>query len=1045
VSTHQRKFILWIASVGLVIALATGGILWLISRVPSLNDQIPPNQNPTIVLITSPERGSSWPADAFIPVRVSVESEAAITQLELWVDGELHRSLDLGSSQRSTLLETINWLPIATGKHRLVAYVQDVSGQRSVSNIVDVTASEPAGFGVVEAGASPAESLEPRSILPPGSSDQYPPSSLPSPASAPLAISYQPPSSFSVWLADLFNADVPLPEAPELSYALDGCTVNLLVKDQTESELGYFIYRSSPGSSAFERIDVIGKIDQGNTAQHSDPDQKGPLDYYVAAFNQAGESPSNPVHIKSTAPGCQADGMQDTRADGFDFTLPPDVTLAYVYYAYNGGGYSRYPSNPDSFLTPIKHAVSLDTLIDSIVSWAPYPVSTVDLVLWGWEGGSLVNLGAFHTLVDRSDLTFCNLGTNCTGDVAGNFKTTLGTVASNAEDQVHEFYWISTARGTTEILWQIATQPFLAGFQSHPAGLVAAGCQKGSKNGSFLVDFADLNAYLPGPAGCGMASSEWSLMPDFSIENILFQPENTTYYARFTPMMGNQPAGDPSNTVIINYGPGEDLIEPVIEEHLPLIYQVEIVDFQPIKLADMTYWGCVSIVSLDYQRIWNSFRDSYPSVITDKFIDALAGDLYDELKKVQDNNMIVCPTAYEGGDDYSVIEEWSSSLKEGLTAFWEAVQSAIEGIKSTAVDLAAGALNTIGIPCDDTCKAGLKFGIETGLTYFTGVPPTLPDFDQLVDEGINYAIQLAAAEAGIPCPEACQDALRSGLEEVADLVKQTSSQPACVDADWANLLGKNAFCLPDGVETDPVPEGLHEPAGVVVKITRPSSTSGIPTPDYDYFDMPSYVLRVRVFESNPEAAGRTYTYDYYYSAPGWDGLDFDDLLGGTVVAEQNDVVEADPTNYQTDSKYFTLTVTPAEVAGQTFLPQSIPVPPLAPGEEFTIPMSLGQDSYYFDEHVAALFNALSARNLTLDEVGSRDGFMGLGGSQGKYFDWNCLYNGGTVKVEAEIYCLSVPTGLSGTTGPTENSYLVPCGAKAEPFFRQIETPLCQPK
>ncbi len=1043
-TAHQRKLILWIASVGLVIALLAGGILWVISRVPSLNDQLPVNHNPTIVLITGPKNNSSWPADAFIPVQVSVESETAITQLELWVDGALRETYDLHSSQRSTLVETFNWLPVASGKHRLLAYAQDVTGQRSVSNIINITASEPVGFGVVEAGASPAESLESRSILPPVSADEFPLSSLPFPGSAPPAISFQPPSSFSVWLADLFNSDATLPVAPGLSYALDGCTVNLLIKDQTESEMGYFIYRSSPGSSAFERIDVIGKIDQGDTAQFSDPDQKGPLDYYVAAFNQAGESPSTPVHVITTAPGCQADGLQNAQANGFEFTLPPAVTLAYVYYAYNGGVYSRYPAAPDSFLTPIKHTVSLNTLIDSIVSWAPYPVSTVDLVLWGWEGGSLVNLGAFHTLVDRSDLTICNLGTGCTGDVASNFKTTYGTVASNVDDQTHEFYWTTTAPGATQILWQIASQPFQSGFQSRPAGLVAAGCQEGSSSGSFLVDFADLDAYFPGPVGCGTPELNWSLTPDFAIENLLLQTENKTYYARFIPMIGNQPAGDPSNTVIINYGPGENLIEPVIEDHLPLIYQVEIVDFQPIKLPDMDYWGCVSIVSLDYDKIYDAFHDQMSLIFSDDQIEGIARDLYNELKAVQDKDMIVCPTAYQGGDDYSVIEEWSSSLKEGLTAFWEAVQSAVEGIKGAAVDLAAGALNSLGIPCDDTCKAGLKFGIETGMTYFTGVPPTLPDFDQLVDEGINYAIQLAAAEAGIPCPEECQDALRSGLEEVADLVKQTGSQPACVDADWAHLLGKNAFCLPDGVETEPVAEGLHQPAGVVVKITRPISTAGIPTPDYDYFAMPSYLLRVRVSETNPGAAGRTYTYDYYYSGPGGNGLDFDDLLAGNVVAEENDVVEGDPTNYQTDSKYFTLTVTPGEVAGQVFLPQSIPVPPLAPGQSFTIPMSLGQDSYYFDEHVASLFEALAARDLTIDQVGSRDGFMGIGGSKGIYYDWGCLYNGGTVKVEAELYCLSVPTGLSGTTGPTENSQLVPCGAEAVPMIRQIETPLCQP-
>jgi hypothetical protein len=1034
VTAQGKRILIWITSVVLAAGLITGGILWGISQIPPISNQLPPNQAPMIVIIGSPGNNTSWPADAFIPVRVSLQSETPIEQLELWVDGNLHQTVTPEPTSYPEMAQTLSWLPVETGRHRLYVYAQDEEGLRSISNIVTITAIEPAGFAVVESGVSPVENPAQHDILPPGTSNQPQPSSPPPPESAPLAISFQPPSGFSLWLADYLASDATLPDPPELSYSLDGCTVNLLIKDKSDSELGYFVYRSSPGSSAFERIDILGKIDQGGTIQFSDPDQKGPLDYYVAAFNQAGESPSNPIQAKFSDPNCLADTLHRTNPESIDYSFPPSVNLAYVYYAYNSGAYSRFPAEPGTFLNPTNHKLNLDLFVDSVVSWAPYPVSTVDLVLWGWEGGSLVNLGAWHVQVDRSDLTICNLGTGCTGDVASNFKSTYGTIASNAEDQLHEFYWTTTARGTTDILWQISTQPFQAGFQPHPAGLVAAGCQPGSGNGSFLVDFADLNAYLPGPAGCGSSDPTWYITPYLSIENLFSQSESMTYYARFTPMTGNQPAGDPSNTVLIHYGPGEDVIEAVIEEHLPPIYQIEIVDFQPIKLPDMTYWGCVSIISLDYDKIYDSFYKRLSPVFTDSKIKELATDLYNELKAVQDNNMIVCPTAYQGGDDdSSILSEWGSSLMEGLNAFWETIQSAVEGIKNTAVNLAAEAINTLGIDCEATCKANLKFGIETGLTYFTGVPPTLPDFDKLVDEGINYAIQMAAAEAGIPCTEECQDALRNGLKEVADLVKQTSSQPACVDADWAHLLGKNAFCFPEGVVTEPVPEGLRENAGVAVRITRPVSTAGIPTPDYSYFDMPAFVLRVRVFETNPGAAGRTYTYDYYYKVPSW----VEEFLG----SEQNEVIQSDHTSYNSQNyKYFTISATPVDVGGQVFLPHSIPIPPLTPGEEFTIPMSLGQDIYYFDEHIVALDEALKARGLATEDVTNEAGLVGVGG----WDDWDCLYNGGTIKVRAELYCLSVPTGLSGTTGPTEDSYLVPCGAEAEPFIFQITSPLCQP-
>ncbi|MFN2280210.1 MAG: hypothetical protein ACK2TZ_00005, partial [Anaerolineales bacterium] len=273
------------------------------------------------------------------------------------------------------------------------------------------------------------------------------------------------------------------------------------------------------------------------------------------------------------------------------------------------------------------------------------------------------------------------------------------------------------------------------------------------------------------------------------------------YFIRFTPMAGNLPAGKPSNTVEILAKPGESVLEPVIVDHLPEIYQVEIVDYTPIKNMDPQYWGCVFITGLDYNAIWNYYRSIYPGNISDAMISQFADRIYNDLNYAVQNNLIVCPAPYQKSDSGSVLSEWGSMFVDSLQEIWDGVVSAFNALKGEIVDQIAGAINKLGIPCDTECKAGLKLGLEIGIAYFTGMPPNLPSFEELKEQGIEYAIEMAAAEAGIPCPEACQQVLREGVEEVVDLAAQNNSQPGCVDENWANVLGKHSLCLPPGVDT----------------------------------------------------------------------------------------------------------------------------------------------------------------------------------------------------------------------------------------------------
>ncbi len=477
----------------------------------------------------------------------------------------------------------------------------------------------------------------------------------------------------------------------------------------------------------------------------------------------------------------------------------------------------------------------------------------------------------------------------------------------------------------------------------------------------------------------------------------------------------------------------------MVLDHLPNPYHIEITSFSPIKWADPTYWGCVYIKSLDYNTIWNSLRSSLPSTFSDQQVTQLAQHTYNLLNTAMLNGQPVCPAPYEKPDE-SIFSEWGDMLMSALNEVWNTIVDAFNALKNGIVEIAANVINALGIECGQTCKERLMTGLEIGITYFTGIPPTLPNFEELKEMGMDYAIELAAAEAGVPCPQECKDVLRSGLEQVFDAAfKQNQNQPGCVSENYSQAMGKAPLCLPPGVETEPVPEGLVHPAMVTLKVTN--TTPGV-SPLYSYADQPAYVVRLEVKVNNPHLVGKTLTYTYRYSV-------------------QKPLVEPSSDNPQsktplpdwmqelletgmpetTESGFIVLHVPiTGELIGSAFVSQSISIPALAPSQSVTIPVSLQPAyDYLIPQHALALYAELNNRGLTLDDVEGR-----FGGDNGRTYDWGCLYKSGQIQVNAKLYCLSVPPGLPGQTAPGPDSKMVPCESEAAPWVEWETSNACVP-
>ncbi|MFO0608699.1 MAG: hypothetical protein U0324_36370 [Polyangiales bacterium] len=88
-----------------------------------------------------------------------------------------------------------------------------------------------------------------------------------------------------------------------------------------------------------------------------------------------------------------------------------------------------------------------------------------------------------------------------------------------------------------------------------------------------------------------------------------------------------------------------------------------------------------------------------------------------------------------------------------------------EEIQQRVVTAVASALDALpGVSCDATCRAGITLAMKTGMVAM-GVPPSLPNFDELMDQGVDYLAAAAAEEAGIP-PEVAQAAVHAAVDQL---------------------------------------------------------------------------------------------------------------------------------------------------------------------------------------------------------------------------------------------------------------------------------------
>ncbi len=217
----------------------------------------------------------------------------------------------------------------------------------------------------------------------------------------------------------------------------------------------------------------------------------------------------------------------------------------------------------------------------------------------------------------------------------------------------------------------------------------------------------------------------------------------------------------------------------------------------------------------------------------------------------------------------------------------------------------------------------MKAGLNAAITTLTGLPPSLPNLEDVANKGLDYAVDYAASQAGAECDANCKKVIREGLDVLVDQIVPTGSSPSvpgCGDAGLAAQYGKQPMCFSNDM-AEPAPNSHYAPAVVLVTVRRGTAA----TIDVDPNEWNYLRLDVGGFNSNTTYASK------------W----FD--VCGYGVSDQ-------PKSTYTDAGgYLELNYQPNPESPMTtdemYQAQVVPLPWLEPGEEVTIPIVLTPQTY----------------------------------------------------------------------------------------------------
>ncbi len=487
------------------------------------------------------------------------------------------------------------------------------------------------------------------------------------------------------------------------------------------------------------------------------------------------------------------------------------LSLLVLFFTFNTGPASAQVSVYHQFFFSEKGTVlqSLPVPGKKLAIKGLKPVSNIDLIRrvpFSLTGVSKTDLaiqrdsGEFHNFLKASQVDW-------------NFKENLNV----------KFCWNSTETGVSSVVWQVSTMRFSPdnALWENPPGLVASGpavlqnVQNGKYPKVFLVDFS---RFAPRPPSKVLKiktltdQKPSSLQPvkqvsiKKSIPQVMpkeqpavtklklktapkinlkqdkgFSSLDMNYFVRVVTLgPDGQPAGIPCEPVRILYGDplydGSIKVEPdAFEKPEALHPQIRVERYVPIQnqATDAMY----HVIAI--KDIPNPFGGE-PLI--------RKGDKFDLRPRQEDKSFLESV-----GDFFSDVVEWAIDAVNWASRTYE-------NIKNAGLDAACSVAG-------ERFRGAFEMGLNIGMAA-VGVPPGIPNFDELTDMGVGYLVAVATEQAigaGVE-PLLAAEAAERGVNVFVDEMRKQANGGGNMDA----------FFKPD-------PDYYYRPACMELKITNPES------------------------------------------------------------------------------------------------------------------------------------------------------------------------------------------------------------------------------
>ncbi len=720
-----------------------------------------------------------------------------------------------------------------------------------------------------------------------------------------------------------------LPPAIDLFGSFDGCDVNLHFSaiDRPDRD-GFFIYRSRDGAQ-FERIATIlpsNSQDYLKYYEFKDQDQYGLVTYYAAGFNIYGENPGPTISFPLDAMNCSNNDGQLTTTwidgDG-NLKLFAGMDTAYLYLQIDNGIAERVPEGNRMFLPKSGESFNLTNYLDNREDLLDMTDFSIHLEVWAWNGGDLLFMGTIDQQIHRSILQVCDTEGEgaCTASGGGswtNEMTIFPNIYMPLNEQKYELRWLSSNLSeTSKICLGVGESFFGPGLtDSNPTLLKACyystlpGGPVEGNQGTYLLDFGrvlypDGNPLYPPYNG----KNENYQYPDFDASHPMGDPFSLA--VRFLPVMKDNSFNDMSNTVYMHHlSYFEESGLPPLASQLPSLYDIEILEdtYLPPEYEIASKWACVII-------------DSDPTGQYSEWV-----------------GQEVCPFTYvECGKNITCEDTGFFGM---LSAAWDMIVNAYEDVKNYL----SGTIIEIIPYCEgsDACESAVQAGVDYAVTAATGIPPDLPNSDELIAAGAEELITYGLNEAGgeivgevageelgkeygekagdLICNDDCKAAIREEVLSYVQLTQAYNNQEGCKMEN--PHYGYFPICFLPPVEVHPVLGSSDFPGAIVIRVTRKNTPESLlVTSDRRKELAGKFQLRVTVAGTNSSRIGYYGNFCTYY-----DNIPQDQL--------------PDPANPNSNANHGYTYLGDFPMEGPLFYPVMVEIPWLEPGESIDIPISL---------------------------------------------------------------------------------------------------------